>query len=112
MRRYSIFDSGSQGKRYLTATIVNTFLAKIVKLHFPSTAKISLKTCLQKSNIGYSQRNRYLSLNSALKKPPLVLRWLYRDRFLSPLYFKEVFQVHFLSFSGREYVNNDFSCVH
>ena len=55
MRRYSIFDSGSQGKRCLTATIVNTFLAKIVKLHFPSTAKIFLKTCLQKSNIGYSQ---------------------------------------------------------
>ena len=38
MRRYSIFDGGTQSKHILTATIVNAFCAKIVKLQFPSTA--------------------------------------------------------------------------
>ena len=75
MRRYSIFDSGTQSKHMLTATIVNAFCAKIVKLQFPSTAKFHLKIGLQNSRNAYSQRKRYLSLNRAVKKPPLVLRW-------------------------------------
>ena len=112
MRRYSIFDGGTQSKRILTATNVNAFCAKIVKLQFPSTAYFYLKIGLQKSRNAYSQRKRYLSLNRVLKKPPLVLRWPLRNRFLSLLYFEEVFQVHFLSFGGREYMNDDFAGVH